>query len=583
MIKTKTSYGIADFKKLRFNQSLYIDKTRFIELLENFGAEYVFFIRPRRFGKSLFLSMLSNYYDIKEAENFSSLFDDLYIGKNPTLLKNSYLMLQLDFSGLNTENKEVLKDSFRSSLLTDIRTFLDKYKNIFSNIDELEKEIRKTTDVKEMLGIIFNLALSKDKKIYIIIDEYDHFANDIIAMGDGKFYRDIVRATGFVRDFYETIKIGTKTVVDRIFITGISPIMLDDLTSGFNIAANLSLEAGLNEMLGFTEDEVRYIIGVTGLNVILPVSHYERQDGSVPDNVELLVSELRGNYNGYLFNIDGIERVYNPDMILHFFSQYQRNGRYPQNLIDDNVKTDYGRLHRLTINEENRQALEKIIKDEGVTADIATRFSFDNMYEPRYFVSLLFYMGLLTIKKQERMRLLLEIPNFVIRTVFWEYLIVKLQKEHNIRIETEAIRLAIEEMAYNGNLEPYISYISENILKPLSNRDLIKFDEKYIKIILFAYLCESNAYRPRSEMETEDGYIDIYLEKDQRLADIEYEWLLELKYLKKSDADKIEAAKAAGIRQLERYARSSRFTGKDKLKKAVVIFSGKDDYDIVEL
>ncbi|MCL0032968.1 ATP-binding protein, partial [Peptococcaceae bacterium] len=500
---------------------------------------------------------------------------DLYIGKNPTLLKNSYLVLRLNFSGLNTENKEKLENSFRLSLVNDIVEFIFKYKNIFENAYELEKEINQIQDIKSIFKFITKKVQNSGKKLYLIIDEYDHFANDIIAMGDDKLYKDIIRATGFVRDFYETIKIGTESTIDRIFITGISPVMLDDLTSGFNIASNLTLDPKLNDMMGFTEEEVEKAIGKLGIEVTMPTT------GKKLSTEELLM-ELNKNYNGYLFNIKAKNRVYNPGMTFYFFQQCIANKEYPDNLIDDNIKTDYGRLNRLTANQENKKILEEIIKNENVTASIATRFSFDTMYDREYFVSLLFYMGLLTIDRQEKTRLILKIPNYVIKTVFWEYILTKLKVEHKIRIDLEEIRLAIEEMAYEGRIEPYVKYISKNVLNTLSNRDLIKFDEKYIKLILIVYISDSNAYRIHSEREIEEGYIDIYLEKAPHMPDIKYEWLIELKYLKESERDKLEEVKKRGLEQLERYAKSKNLADRENLKKALLVFIGKKDYVIVE-
>ncbi|MCL0067464.1 ATP-binding protein [Peptococcaceae bacterium] len=544
-------------------------------MLENINSKYLFFIRPRRFGKSLFLSVLEHYYDVNSKSKFNKLFGDLYIGKNPTLLKNSYLVLRLNFSGLNAENKEKLENSFRLSLVNDIVEFIFKYKNIFENAYELEKEINQIQDIKSIFKFITKKVQNSGKKLYLIIDEYDHFANDIIAMGDDKLYKDIIRATGFVRDFYETIKIGTESTIDRIFITGISPVMLDDLTSGFNIASNLTLDPKLNDMMGFTEEEVEKAIGKLGIEVTMPTT------GKKLSTEELLM-ELNKNYNGYLFNIKAKNRVYNPGMTFYFFQQCIANKEYPDNLIDDNIKTDYGRLNRLTANQENKKILEEIIKNENVTASIATRFSFDTMYDREYFVSLLFYMGLLTIDRQEKTRLILKIPNYVIKTVFWEYILTKLKVEHKIRIDLEEIRLAIEEMAYEGRIEPYVKYISKNVLNTLSNRDLIKFDEKYIKLILIVYISDSNAYRIHSEREIEEGYIDIYLEKAPHMPDIKYEWLIELKYLKESERDKLEEVKKRGLEQLERYAKSKNLADRENLKKALLVFIGKKDYVIVE-
>ncbi|QSZ27755.1 AAA family ATPase [Aceticella autotrophica] len=560
----KIPYGMSNFKAMREEGYLYVDKTMYIEKLERLNSKYIFFIRPRRFGKSLFLSTLEHYYDINAQKDFDKLYGDLYIGKNPTKLKNGYMVLELNFSGLNTDNKERLQESFLLSVKNSIISLLNKYDNIINNTEEIKNKIDGINDINAVISILINEVEKAGKKIYLIIDEYDHFANDIIAMGDNVFYKDIVRASGFVRDFYETVKIGTKNVIDRIFITGISPIMLDDLTSGFNIASNVTMDLGLNEMLGFTEEEVVKVIEEIGIG----------KKGGLIDN-------LRELYNGYLFNKNAGTRIYNPDMVLYYFDSYTRYRKPPEYLIDDNVKTDYGRLNRLAMNEENRETLEKIIKEESIVSDIVTKFSFDRMYDQEYFVSLLFYMGLLTIGRQEKTRLLLQIPNYVIKTIMWEYIELSIKKKYNIKLDLNTLRKSIEDMAYEGKIEPYIDYISQNVLKMLSNRDMINFDEKYIKIILFSYIVNSMAYRPISERETENGYIDIYLEKDIRMPDVKYEWLIELKYIKKSDEKNIDAVIKEGEEQLKKYAESQQYKGKQNIKKALIIFIGKGEYRII--
>jgi len=564
----KIPYGMSNFRAMREEGYLYVDKTMYIEKIENLNSKYLFFIRPRRFGKSLFLSTLENYYDINTERDFEKLFGDLYIGKNPTKLRNSYMILELDFSGLDTGDRNRLEKSFKQNLIDSINSFFNKYQNIFKDIEEIKQHIKEKPDIKSIINQLIEEVKKVGKKIYLIIDEYDHFANDIIAMGDNEFYREIVRASGFVRDFYETLKIGTKSVIDRIFITGISPIMLDDLTSGFNIALNVTMDLSLNEMLGFTEEEVEKVLEEVG------IEEKEREKS---------LEELKKLYDGYLFSAEAQKRIYNPDMVLYYLDSIVRYKKPPRNLVDDNVKTDYGRLNRLTMNEENRALLERIIKEEGIVAEIVTKFSFDRMYDEEYFVSLLFYMGLLTIERQEKTRLFLKIPNYVIKTIMWEYIETNLKKEYKINLDLNELRKTIEEMAYEGRIKPYIEYISRNVLKVLSNRDIINFDEKYIKVILITYLVNSKAYRPISERETEGGYIDIYLERDIRMPDVKYEWLIELKYLKKSEKGKVDKIKEEGIKQLKRYIESRGLKDRKDVKQALVIFIGKDEYQVIEI
>ncbi|MCK4257354.1 MAG: AAA family ATPase [Halanaerobiales bacterium] len=561
----KLPLNISDFGLIRRENYLYVDKTRYIEELEEAGR-YLFFIRPRRFGKSLFLSMLDHYYDINRSTEFEELFGDLYIGKKPTETKNSYLIWKLNFSALDTSTSDGLKESFDERILDSLILFFKHYQEIFPNKNDIIYELKSASSTRK-LGILFTEVAEIGYKVYVIIDEYDHFANDIIAMGDGEFYRGIIRASGFVRDFYEALKIGTQGIIDRIFITGITPIMLDDMTSGFNITSNITMLETVNEMLGFTHREVERILD----------NFFE-----VGDREKILI-ELKKYYNGYSFNKKVTERLFNPNMVLYFFKEMQLTGEYPEKLIDDNVKMDYGRLNRLISNKANQHTLEAIIKEEKIVANVVSKFSFDQMYDEEYFVSLLFYLGLLTIDKKIRTRLFLKIPNFVIKTIFWETFDRKLRERYQLKLSVNELHEAIEMIAYDGELEVYFEFINNNILQVLSNRDLIQFDEKYLKMILVTYLSLANVYKISSEREVEGGYIDILLEKDIRYPDVKYEWLWELKYLKKSERNQLGRIKKEGLAQLKRYAESDKFNDKENLKKALIIFIGKDEYEILTL
>ena len=262
----KLPYGNSNFESIRTENYAYVDKTRFIEMLENESNKNQFFIRPRKFGKSLFFSILSNYYDMLRAERFQELFSGLYIGKNPTPLKNSYAVMEFDFSGLDTSGKDEFKISFSQRVQETVLSFLATYRIFFPEADTLIQRIKDDKMGIGALYAVYGTAKLGKTKLFVIIDEYDHFANDLIAMGVEDVYKKMVEANGLVRDFYETLKIGTKSVVDRIFITGISPVMLDDLTSGFNIAVNLTLVERYNNMMGFTRHEVDWLMDVTGVN-----------------------------------------------------------------------------------------------------------------------------------------------------------------------------------------------------------------------------------------------------------------------------------------------------------------------------
>jgi hypothetical protein len=562
-------YGNSNFGSVVADGYCYVDKTRFVALLENENNKYQLFIRPRKFGKSLFFSTLCHYYDLNRADEFDRLFGGLYIGKNPTPRRNSYMVMQLDFSGLNTSSQECFTVDFNQKVKRTVQGFLAEYSSVIPGAPELQRKVDATDSGAGALEIAYMAASAAGHKVFAIIDEYDHFANDLIAMGTllgEKTYHSMVAANGLVRDFYETLKIGAKTVVDRIFITGISPVMLNDLTSGFNIADNLSLDEAYNEMMGFTQEEVNALMAETGVDP------------------SLINVDMEKYYNGYLFNKNGENRVYNPSMALYFFNKILKTKSSPENIIDDNLRTDYGRLQRLAQGDKNCEKLLAIAKDGGVASEIIGQFSIDAMHDEKYFVSLLFYMGLLTIDKFYRGRTYLKIPNYSIQTLYWEYigqLTASVNREVKVDISEQSA--AIGELAYGGNPKPYVEYVSANIFSRLSNRDLIRFDEKYIKIMLLNGLLQSRLYAPVSEMEVQGGYVDVYLQRHPRLPDVKYEWIWEIKYLKGEDEGELPGKRREALAQLERYRQSPPFASRADVKCAALIFVGKKKYAVEEL
>lgn len=567
-IYKRLPYGSSNYKSIRTNNYAYVDKTMYIEMLENEINPNLFFIRPRKFGKSLFFMTLSNYYDLNEADNFDTLFGDLYIGKNPTPEHNSYAVLRFDFSGMDTSSEEGFKFAFNRNVQTSVRNFFRLYENIFHDAKKYVEQIDDENPGVQTLDKVFSAAEQDNLKIYFIIDEYDHFANDLIAMGNrvGKdLYKTMVAANGLVRDFYERIKASTKSVPSRTFITGISPVMLDDLTSGYNIATNLTLNVKYNEMMGFTQDEVDWLMKATGVEPAF------------------ITIDMPAYYDGYLFHKDGASRVYNPAMILYFFDQILQHQQPPEDIIDLNLKTDYGRLQKLTQNDRNRETLIKIVKENGIIADILPKFSIDMLNDDDYFVSLLFYMGLLTIDQAKEGTLRLKIPNYSIKTLYWEY-IERLTKENNedVLIDFSKMKIAVRELAYRGNPVLFLDYMSDNIISRLSNRDLENFDEKYLKIILLNNLFQSRLYVPISEMEVSTGYTDIYLKRSPLLPDIPYEWVWEIKYVKKTDAKYIEQKRKEALAQLEKYRTAHLFAERSDVRYLAVVFIGKDKYEIID-
>ncbi|MDR1924537.1 MAG: ATP-binding protein [Planctomycetaceae bacterium] len=561
-------YGCSDFRRIRTENFVYIDKTRFIELLELESNASQFFIRPRKFGKSLFFTTLKYYYDIKYADQFEQLFGDLYIGQHPTPEKNSYAVMEFDFSGIDTTDGNRFRFSFADSISYTVRRFLREHKNLFPESQQFIDQIDAGQPDIAFLNMAFGAADTAGIKIFVIIDEYDHFANDLIAMGNlmgEDFYKQAVAANGLVRDFYERLKAATKSsTVNRTFITGVSPVMLDDLTSGYNIPNNLTLKLKYNEMMGFTQQEVEELIVKTGVDP------------------KLITIDMEHYYNGYMFHKDAENRVYNPSMMLYFFQELLDEGKPPENLIDPNLGTDYSRLKRLVKSKRNRDDLIQIAKDGGIDSQLLPKFSIDRLDDDQYFVSLLFYMGLLTIRASDKKGFHLVVPNFSIQTVYWDYIRELLRSEFPT-IDIRALENAIYGIARNADIESFIRYVSVNILSKLSDYDTQNFDEKYIKLMLMAYLRMSDVYTPMSEYEAVPGRVDLFLQSNIGYPDYKHEWILELKYCKaKTSKREVAQKRKDGLEKLNQYLQSDRLKNRPNLHSALIIFTGKNKYEIIK-
>jgi hypothetical protein len=563
-------YGNSDFRDIRLNNYAYVDKTRYIAQMEEEANRNLFFIRPRKFGKSLLFTTLSYYYDMNGADEFDALFGGLYIGEHPTPERNSLAVIKFDFSGLDTKTADRFTNSFGYKVQSCVCDFFDKYSNLIPNSAALIDQLVKDNRGIDSILLAINAAHSNKFRIFILIDEYDHFANDLIALGTQTgtdVYHEMVSANGIVRDFYENIKMGAKdSTFYRTFITGISPIMLDDLTSGYNIGNKLTLKEQYNEMMGFTREEVDALMIETGVDP------------------KLITIDMEKYYNGYLFSTHGKNRVYNPTMVLYIFSQILENKRPPEKIIDDNLKTDYGRLGKLTQNEKNRQVLMGIMKEGGIVSPIISQFSLDMAYDDEYFVSQLFYLGLLTVRDVPLGHPFLMIPNYSIQTLYWDYVLKRINSTiPQITGTLTKLTNAMTALASEGNVAPFIRYISETIFSNLSDFDLRNFDEKYIQIMLLAYLFQSGLYIPMSEYETVPGRADIFLQRNPALPVAKYEWLFEVKYSKVSDSDNEKAdRKKQGMEQLTEYYNSKRMSGRQNLNAALLHFIGKDEYEIID-
>ena len=528
----KLPYGISDYESLVENNYYYVDKTMYIEKLENLAERYIMFLRPRKFGKTLFTSTLENYYDILKEEKFKKLYGETYIGKNPTKLKNSYYILKFNFSGINTRNETTTMASFKREIASSIGVFVERYGLNFYVNEEGEPE-----DILDNLLKAFFIQ-KQDKKIYVIIDEYDHFANELLGFNTNHF-KSLVSKNGQVRKWYEILKKGTENVVDRIFITGVAPITLDSLTSGFNIVTDITQDENFNEMIGFTEKELEKLM--------------EEQNIKGKKKEELLPI-MRENYDGYRFSLYGKEKMYNSNICLYFLNRYGRFNRIPVELIDVNIASDYSKLGKmldLCKGEEREKIIEKTVSGEGIISEIRQKFNPAMEFTETDLVSMLYYLGYLTIAGEVFEKPELKIPNKVMKELYSEYFMEILKKATDLQVTENDYNEMLSEIALEGKIDKIVE-MTEKYLKNVSNRDYMQFSEKYIKLIFYCIAMNLKIFRLKSEMEVQRKYPDILLIPKDRSKGYKGV-MIEFKYLKKGEENKLEEKQKEAREQIKEY------------------------------
>ena len=546
----KLPYGISNYEELIVDGYYYVDKTKHIELLENLAEKRIIFLRPRKFGKTLFTSTLENYYDIKKADKFEELFKNTYIGKNPTKQKNKYHILKFNFSGIDTTNEETTIKGFKNEIASSIKVFVEKYEMNFIVNTEDEAE-----GILDNLVKAFNIQ-RRNEKIYVIIDEYDHFANELLGFNTNQF-KNLVSKNGKVRKWYEILKKGTESVIDRIFITGVAPITLDSLTSGFNIGLDITQNAKFNEMMGFTKDELIKMIEDIGLTK-------EEQEEILPI--------MKENYDGYKFSLDGTEKMYNSNMCLYFLNRYLEQRKVPHQLIDVNIASDYSKLGSmldLCKGEEREKIIEKTVSGEGIIGEITAKFNPAIEFTEKDLVSMLFYLGYLTIGGQEFEMTELKIPNKVMKEIYTEYFMKILSANTNMQITDSEYVEILREIAIEGKIEKLVG-LAHKYLENLSNRDYVKFDEKYVKLIFYCISMNFKVYRIKSEMEVQRKYPDILLIPKDRSKNYKAV-MIEFKYLKKEEESKLQEKQEEAKKQIEEYAEMEEIKEIPNMNKYTVV------------
>ena len=528
-------YGVSDFVDIIKRNQYYVDKTMYIPKLEE-EADSLFFIRPRRFGKSLLLSMMCAYYDINQSDRFEELFGKLWIGSHPTPYRGKFQVLFLDFSKIGGDIKD-LKENFNNYCNIRLDNFIERYKRAYR--PEIVEKIKSASTVVDKLNMIDTEAKDANMQLYLIIDEYDNFTNVVLNEHGEKVYWALTHAKGFYREIFKMFK----GMFTRIFMTGVSPVTLDDLTSGFNIGWHISAKPAFNQMLGFSTEDVREMF------------EYFKSAGKVrPDcDVESVIAEMKPWYDNYCFSEDALRtqsRVFNCVMVLYYLRNYMETGESPRQMIDPNTKTDYNKMKKLLQLDKldgNRKGVIYEIAEQGeIISNLETTFPAETLTNPKMFVSLLFYYGMLTIKGTHGSRLMLGIPNNNVRKQYYEYLLE--QYEEKASLDTNQLEDYFYDMAYDGKWHDALQFLADSYAKVSSVRDGIEA-ERNIQGFFMAYLNLNAYYMTAPELELNHGYCDFFLLPDLTHYASKHCYILELKLIPKKEKGMSQETYEAAIQQ----------------------------------
>ena len=573
MIQAKRiPYGVSDFMDIIQRNQYYVDKTMYLPMLED-EADALFFIRPRRFGKSLFISMMQAYYDIGMRDRFQELFGNLWIGSHPTEYQGQFQILYLDFSKIGGDITE-LKENFNTYCNDCIDNFIEKYQEYYP--ERVVEKVLKAETAARKLNLI-GIASEKEKSpLYLIVDEYDNFTNVVLNEHGEKVYRALTHASGFYREIFKVFK----GMFSRIFMTGVSPVTLDDLTSGFNIGWHISTKPSFNQMLGFSTEDVREMI------------EYYKTSGKIQADydTDTIIGNIKPWYDNYCFSADALltqSKVFNCDMVLYYIRNYMENGKSPAQMIDPNTKTDYNKMKKLLQLDKldgNRKGILYQIAEEGeIVSTLATSFPASALTDPNIFISLLFYYGMLTIKGTRGDKMIFCIPNNNVRKQYYEYLLE--QYEEKSPLNTSKLTDYYYDMAYDGKWREGLLFMSDAYAKVSSVRDSIE-GERNLQGFFMAYLNLNNYYYTAPELELNHGYCDFFLLPDLTHYETKHSYIIELKMLPKkvfnavADNGKMTNAEEQweqAVVQINRYAAAPRVEALrqgTQLHKVIMQFEG---------
>lgn len=569
--RKRIPYGMQNFEDVIKEDCYYVDKTPFIEQIEE-SNKYFFFIRPRRFGKTLTLSMLENYYDINKKDKFDEIFGKLYIGQNPTPEHSTYLIIHLNFAEVAAG-----LDDYKDGLDNHCRLVFNFFCDIYAHIlpANTKEGMEKLTDAVSQLRFLCQKCQEVGKKIYLFIDEYDNFTNMILAHEEHLVrYRNQTHGEGYLRQFFNTIKGAAGNTLGRVFVTGVSPVTMDDLTSGFNIGTNYSLSPDFNEMTGFTEEEVRKMLDYYGS--VLPFNH----------TTDELIKVMKPWYDNYCFAEDryGETTMYNSVMVLNFVDNYIRsNYQIPKKMVETNIRIDYDKLRMLIRHDKefahDASIIQQLVTQGFVIGTLNENFPAERINDPDNFLSLLFYFGMVTIDGTYKGETKFIIPNEVVRDQMYTYLL-DTYKENDLVYDRYSKGKLESKLAYDGQFKPYFEYIADCLKKYSSQRDKQK-GEAFVHGFTLAMTSQNKFYRPISELDNDGGYADIFLSP---LCDIYKDmvdsYIIELKYSKSQTTDEqVKKLFEEASAQISRYADSDMVreaVKTTKLHKLVVIYRGAE-------
>lgn len=546
-------YGINDFEAVIEQNQYYVDKTMYLPLLENQPSNIIF-IRLRRFGKSIFLSMLHAYYDCSKKEKFQTLFGDLWVGKHPTPLQGRYQVLHLDFSYVGG-SIDKLEENFDMYLRVKLDGFMRIYQD--SYLEDFKEKFFKSDSATEKLALLQDETATKSIPLYLIIDEYDNFTNTVLNEQGEKVYWAITHADGFYRDVFKKFK----GMFERIFITGVSPVTLDDVTSGFNIGWHISTKPEFNQMLGFSLEEVRKMFA------------YYKEVGGIPatSGIEVMIDEMKPWYDNYCFSEDALKnqsKVFNCDMVIYYLRNYIDRGEAPKQMIDPNTMTDYNKMKKLLLLDKldgNRKGIIRTIAETGqIVTSLENTFLASRLTNPQTFTSLLFYYGMLTIKDTFGDMLILGIPNNNVRKQYYGYLLEQYQEEKFV--DLTQMKILFTYMALEGKWRDALEAMAKAYENVSSVRDGIE-SERNLQGFFMAYLNLNNYYYTAPELELNHGYCDFFLLPNLTHYATKHSYILELKVLSKKDYEakpedgklsKAEVQWQEAEEQIKRYAMAPR-------------------------